>query len=107
MAVAQLSPMPLPSAALCPLEPPRLLIAAPGAQLQQQPSLASSSALGEPCLTTVLSLHARTACCSLGSLCNDVSSDAEPDTELPPQASLCPIGSFRLKGPWRHGALLP
>ena len=52
-AVAQLSPTPLPSAALCPLEPPRLLIAAPGAQLQQQPGLASSSALGEPCLTTV------------------------------------------------------
>ena len=55
-AVAQLSPMPLPSAVLCALEPPRLLIAAPGAQLQQQPSLASSSALGEPCLTTVMGL---------------------------------------------------
>ena len=55
-AVAQLSPTPLPGAALCPLEPPRLLIAAPGAQLQQQPSLASSSALGEPCLTEVMGL---------------------------------------------------
>ena len=39
--VAQLCPLPLPGAALCLLDPPQLLVAAPGAQLQSQPSLAA------------------------------------------------------------------
>ncbi|CAL5224911.1 g7676 [Coccomyxa viridis] len=45
--VAQLSPLPLPGAALCPLDPPQLLIAAPGAQLQHQPSLAAPDESGQ------------------------------------------------------------
>ena len=45
--VAQLSPLPLPGAALCSLDPPQLLIAAPGAQLQHQPSLAAVDESGE------------------------------------------------------------
>lgn len=47
--IAQLSPLPLPGAALCPLEPPQLLIAAPGSQLQHQPSLAAFDESGESC----------------------------------------------------------
>ena len=46
--VAQLSPLPLPGAALCPLDPPQLLAAGPGAQLQHQPSLAAVDESGEP-----------------------------------------------------------
>ena len=45
--IAQLSPLPLPGAALYPLDPPQLLIAAPGAQLQHQPSLAAVEESGE------------------------------------------------------------
>lgn len=44
---AQLSPGPLPGAALCALEPPQLLIAAPGSQLQHQPSLAAFDESGQ------------------------------------------------------------
>ena len=44
--VAQLCPLPLPGAALCPLDPPQLLVAAPGAQLQSQPSLAALNESG-------------------------------------------------------------
>lgn len=46
--VAQLSPLPLPGAALCPLDVPQLLLAGLGAQLQHQPSLAAVDESGEP-----------------------------------------------------------